>query len=263
VDGDFTSVVFPFLAHADRGVTVRHEPLEKLADAIGPRTAVVAYSLVQSSDGRVADVAAIRAAATGAGAVTVCDVTQAAGWLPFSAAEHDITVGAAYKWLCAPRGVAFLTVSPDLTDRLRPIHAGWYAGEAVWDSIYGPRMRLATDARRFDVSPAWLSWVGAASAIRAFADADLGAVRDHDVGLADRLRAGLGLPPAGSAIVSLEDPDRSLLDRFGRAGLSVSGRAGRVRIAFHVWNDEDDLARVLDVTAGRGPRSRGSDGGQM
>jgi selenocysteine lyase/cysteine desulfurase len=236
-------------------VTVRHEPLEKLAESIRPGTAAVAYSLVQSADGRVADAPAIRAAAQAAGALTVCDVTQAAGWLPFVASEDDVTVCAAYKWLCAPRGVAFLTVSAQLTGTLRPINAGWYAGDAVWQSIYGPRMQLAADARRFDVSPAWLNWVGAASAIGTFAEADLGAVRDHDVDLADRLRGELGLPPAGTAIVSLEDPDGSLLGRFGEAGLSVSGRAGRVRIGFHVWNDEEDLARVLAVVTARRRRS--------
>ena len=146
-----------------------------------------------------------------------------------------------------PHGVARSSPS-----RCRPINAGWYAGDSVWESIYGPRMQLAADARRFDVSPAWLDWVGAASAIRTFAEADLGAVHDHGVGLADRAaRRTRAASPAGSAIVSLEDPDGSLLDRFGEAGLSTAGRAGRVRIGFHVWNDEDDLARVLDVVRGR------------
>ena len=33
--------------------------------------------------------------------------------------------------------------------------AGWYAGQHPWESIYGTPLRLAEDARRFDVSPAW------------------------------------------------------------------------------------------------------------
>ncbi|HET9657227.1 MAG TPA: aminotransferase class V-fold PLP-dependent enzyme, partial [Kineosporiaceae bacterium] len=235
--GDFTSVVFPFLVHADRGIRVRHVPLEALAEQIRPGTAAVAFSLAQSADGRVADVAAIRAAAAAAGALTVCDTTQAAGWLPVRAGDFDVTVCAAYKWLCSPRGTAFLTVGPGVADRLRPIHAGWYAGESIWDSVYGPDMRLAADARRFDVSPAWLAWAGAAPALELFAATDPHAVHRHDTRLADDLLDGLGLPPRGQAIIALADPEGTLRQRLHDAGCTVAGRAGRVRIAFHVWND--------------------------
>ena len=53
----------------------------------------------------------------------------------------------------------------DALDDLVPHSAGWYAGEDPWTSIYGSPLRLAADARRFDVSPAWLSWVGQAPAL--------------------------------------------------------------------------------------------------
>src|SRR5690606_29084192 len=102
--GDFTSVVFPFLVHADRGVTVRHVPLADLADQIRPGTAMVAFSLVQSATGEVADAAAVREAARAVGARTCCDLTQAAGWLPVDASAYDVTVCGGYKWLCQPRG---------------------------------------------------------------------------------------------------------------------------------------------------------------
>ena len=59
-EGDFASLVFPFLVHADRGVTVRHVPLDRLAASVGPRTTLVAYSAVQSADGRIADVTRCR-----------------------------------------------------------------------------------------------------------------------------------------------------------------------------------------------------------
>jgi selenocysteine lyase/cysteine desulfurase len=247
VDGDFTSVVFPFLAHADRGVQVRQVPLDELAASVRPSTTLVAFSLVQSADGRIADLAAVREAARAAGALTLCDVTQAAGWFPVRAGDVDVTVCSAYKWLCGPRGTAFLTVRPEVADRLRPLHAGWYAGEDVWASCYGPQMTLARDARRFDVSPAWLAWTGLAPALELFAAHDPHAVAAHDVGLADALLAGLDLEPRGSAIVSLPDPTGDLHARLTSAGLRVAGRAGGVRLAFHVWNDDADVARALDA----------------
>ncbi|GEL93919.1 aminotransferase class V-fold PLP-dependent enzyme [Cellulomonas composti] len=253
VDGDFTSVVYPFLVQADRGVQVRHVPAERLVDEIVPGTDVVAFSLAQSRDGRVTDLAEVAAAARSVGALTVCDVTQATGWMPVDATLADVTVCAAYKWLAAPRGVAFLTVGPAARERLRPVAAGWYAGADVWRSVYGPTMRLADDARRFDVSPAWLCWAGAAPALELFAAADPHEVRAHDVGLADALRARLDLPPAGRAVVTLPDDEHGTLRaRLEAAGCRVAGRGGGVRLAFHVWNDADDVELAADALADAG-----------
>ncbi|GHS86547.1 aminotransferase class V [Actinomycetota bacterium] len=243
VEGDFSSMVFPFLVQRDR-VSVRQVPLEDLVREIGPRTALVAFSLVQSATGAVADGPGIAEAARAVGAWTFCDVTQAAGWLPVDATMFDATVCAAYKWLCAPRGSAFLTVAERLQESVRPLYAGWYAGLDVWGSCYGPQMRLADDARRYDVSPAWSVWVGAAVSLELFAAVDPVAVRDHDAALADGLLARCGLPSAGSAVVTLPDPDGTARGRLEAAGCRVAGRAGRVRLAFHVWNDEGDVERA-------------------
>lgn len=250
VDGDFSSLIAPFLMHAHRGVRVRHAPLDQMAEHLTASTWLVAYSAVQSSSGAVADIAAIRAAAAAQGALTLCDVTQAAGWLPVDASGDDITVCHAYKWLCSPRGVAFLTVREEVLDRLRPVQAGWYSGDDVWSSCYGPSLHLAGDARRFDVSPAWQAWVGAESAIALFAAVDPEQIRAHDVRLAGRMAAGLGLPgprrpELASAIVTWPDADGADLRALRGAGITASGRAGRARVAFHLWNTDDDVSAAL------------------
>ncbi len=251
-EGDFTSMVFPFLVHADRGVRVRQVPLTALADEIRPSTTLVAFSMAQSSNGELADADAVRAAAAEHGALTFCDLTQSAGWMPCAATDFDVTTCSAYKWLCQPRGTAYLTVRPGAWDRLRPIHAGWYAGESRWDAVYGPQMLLAADARRFDVSPAWLAWVGAVPAMELFAALDPQEVRAYDAGLADALLDRLGLDPQGRAVVSLPDPDGALAAALAERGAAVAGRAGRVRIGFHLWNDEADVELCADVLAGAG-----------
>lgn len=245
VDGDFSSMVFPFLAQRGRGVTVRHVPAARLPDAITDDTWLVAFSLVQSATGEIADGAAIREAAAARGAFTLCDTTQAAGWLPVDASRFDATICHSYKWLCAPRGAAFLTVNPGFGELLTPTHACWYAGEDVWGSCYGPQMALAHSARRFDASPAWPVWIGAAPALELFARADIPAVRDHNVALGDELSVALGLPSRGSAIVAWSDPDGRDLAALTEAGIVASGRAGRARVAFHLWNDREDVAAVL------------------
>lgn len=249
VEGDFSSMVFPFEIAAARGITVTHVPLAELAEAISATTWLVAFSLVQSANGAVADVDAIVAAAEHHGAFTLCDTTQAAGAMPVAAGRFDATVCHAYKWLCAPRGAAFLTLSPRYQSTLMPVQANWYAGDDIWGSCYGPVMNLAADARAFDVSPAWPVWVGARPAIELFRDLDLAAVHAHNVGLGDALCDGLGLPRRSQAIVAWPDADGSRLAALGAAGLVASGRAGCVRVAFHLWNTESDVTSIVEALA--------------
>ncbi|SMH35863.1 Selenocysteine lyase/Cysteine desulfurase [Rathayibacter oskolensis] len=248
VDGDFSSIVFPFLAQAHRGVEVRSVALDALADSVGPGDDLVVFSAVQSSSGALADLDAVLDAASRHGVRTACDLTQAAGVLPVDASRFDATLTHAYKWLCSPRGVAFLTVSPSYAAELVPVQAGWYSGEDVWSSCYGPAMHLAETARRFDVSPAWQAFVGAESSLELFRSLDLQSVWEHASGLGDQLSERLGREPQHRALVSWPDPDGADLARLTAAGLRVSGRGGRLRVAFHVWNDAsdvDELVRVL------------------
>lgn len=244
VDGDFSSMVFPFLA---RGLRVRHVPLTALADEIKDSTTLVAFSLVQSADGAVADLDAVLAAAQRTSTRTYVDVTQAVGWLPFDASRVDMSVCSGYKWLCQPRGTSYLTIRRELLDQIVPLHAGWYAGEQVWESCYGPDMTLARSARRFDVSPAWLCWLGAAAALEVFTPDVVRVVHNHDVAIANAVRAGLGLAPTGSAIVAIRRPGAQ--EALSTAGLRVASRAGNVRIACHLWNDTADVDRVLAALA--------------
>ncbi|CDK01794.1 putative selenocysteine lyase [Microbacterium sp. C448] len=246
VDGDFSSMVFPFLvAGAEIGYTVRHVPLHALAAEIGPRTAVVSFSLVQSIDGAMADVDAVRTAAARHDALTLCDLTQAAGAVPVDATHYDATITNAYKWLMAPRGVAFLTLSPRAAGFVKPLHAGWYAGEDVLASFYGPTMTLARTARRFDVSPAFPAWVGADAALAFLDRFGSDDVWEHNISLADAFCVGVGIEPRGRAIVSLDDPDGERFRAMSRADLRATQPDGRLRVSFHLWNTLDDVAAAV------------------
>jgi selenocysteine lyase/cysteine desulfurase len=227
---------------------VRTVPVADVADAVADGAGAVAFSAVQMSTGEVADVDAILGAATAVGAVTICDATQAAGWLPIDAGRFDALVCGAYKWLMSPRGSAFLTVSDRLLADAVPHSAGWYAGEDVHTSYFGPPLRLAHDARRFDLSPAWFCWVGTAPVLELIEEIGVQAIHDHNVALANRFRAGVGMEAADSAIVSADVPDAA--ERLARAGIVAAMRGGRLRTSWHVYNDERDVDQVLDVVAG-------------
>lgn len=243
-EGEFTSLTFPFLALGHR---VREVPLDRLADEVRPATSLVAVSAVQSADGRVADLEALRAT----GVRVLLDTTQAIGWLPVDASQYAFTVAGGYKWMLAPRGTAFLTVQPDLVDELTPVHANWYAGADPWDSIYGSPLRLADDARRFDLSPAWHSWIAAAPALELLRDVGVDALYEHNTALATAFRDAVGLdrPDRPSAIVSAVADDK-VPQLMADAGIVGAVRAGRLRLSFHLSTSTADAERAAEVLAG-------------
>jgi selenocysteine lyase/cysteine desulfurase len=244
VPGEFTSTTFPFAAQAGRGVTVTELPADELVAAAADFDVVTA-SLVQSANGAVLDVDGLRHAVAGTDTLTVIDVTQALGWKAIDLGWVDVTASAVYKWLLSPRGTAWMSLSPRVSRMMTPHAANWYAGEHPWQSIYGLPLRLAADARRFDVSPTWFSALGSGLTLPWLASLDRAVVERHSVGLADRLRAELGLPAQNSAIVSL--PIDGAADTLAAAGIRASVRAGAVRVGFHLYNTDDDLDRLLDA----------------
>jgi selenocysteine lyase/cysteine desulfurase len=241
---DFASVLYPLLVRA-AGKVRSVARLQDLAGAIDENTSLVAFSAVQSADGQVADLDAIAAAAEAHGARTYVDATQAIGWLPFDASRFDFVAASAYKWLLAPRGTAFMTVRPERLAGIPPIAAGWYAAEDRWGSLYGTSLHLAEDARRLDVSPAWLCWVATLPALRVLERIGIDAIHAHDLALANRFRAGLGLEPSNSAIVAATVPGTD--GRLAAAGITAATRAGAIRVSFHLYNTAADVDLALDA----------------
>jgi selenocysteine lyase/cysteine desulfurase len=244
---EFTSNLFPWLAQEARGVTVRTAPLDRLADAVRPATTLVAVSAVQSSTGELADLTALGEAAREHDALVLVDATQACGWLPLAADQGDFVVAHTYKWLMSPRGAALMAVRPERLEALVPLHAGWWAAENPLGDYYGPPLRLAESARRLDSSPAWFSWVGAAPTLELVERIGVRRIHEHDLALANRFRAGMGLEPGDSAIVSVDVEDGA--GKLERAGIRAAVRAGGLRVSFHLYNTPADVDAALDALA--------------
>ena len=238
---DFTSVLFPFLA--DPRLVTRIVPFDRLLDHVTDDVDLVAVSAVQSSDGRVIDLDALADRAELARSRTYLDVSQAAGWLPLGADRFDVTACGAYKWLCSPRGAGFITVGKQ-ADWLTPRYAGWYSSPEPWQSLYGPPLRLADSARRFNTSPPWFDYVGAAPALELIAQLGVDNINRHSVGLANEFRRLVGLPPSDSAIVSVTAPHGAALSENG---IAAAVRDGRVRLSFYLYNTTIDVERAADV----------------
>ena len=126
------------------GVTVRAVALAQLADAVGPRTRLVACSHVSWASGATApaqlaelDVPVLLDGAQGVGAVPV-DVR---------ALGCDAYAGAGQKWLCGPDSTGMLYVSSALREQLAVTRRGY---GNLGDPAAGLDAGLAPDARRFD-----------------------------------------------------------------------------------------------------------------
>jgi selenocysteine lyase/cysteine desulfurase len=242
---EFTSLLFPFLVQEHRGVTVRLVPASEVAGEIGPDVDVVAFSAVQMATGEVADLDGIASAADEHGVLTVVDATQAVGWLPLDAGLFDVVTAHAYKWMLSPRGTAFMSIRPEPMAGVVPHAAGWYAGEDPLQTFFGAPLRLAQSARRLDTSPAWFMWVATAAALAVIERIGVETLHAHDVALANRFRAGLGLEASDSAIVFCDSENAA--EKIERAGIRAAVRGGRLRTSWHVYNTEADVDRTLDV----------------
>src|SRR5699024_660205 len=126
--GEFASVSFPFAAQARRGVTVTELPPGRLEVAAGDFDVVTA-SLVQSVDGAVLDIETLRRSIAGSTTITVIDLTQALGWKNIDPSWADVAVAASYKWLLAPRGMAWMSLSERMFEVLMPHAANPYASD--------------------------------------------------------------------------------------------------------------------------------------
>ena len=132
------------------------------------------------------------------------------------------------------------TWRPAMRERMRPVAAGWYAGEDPHESVLraaaaaGQATRAGSTSRRPGSAgsaprPRW-SW-SRRSAWRA--------IHAHDVALANRFLTGLGRRPA----TARSSPSTCRAPRSGSAaaGVRAAVRAGRVRASFHVYSSERDV----------------------
>ncbi|HEX2045807.1 MAG TPA: aminotransferase class V-fold PLP-dependent enzyme [Gaiellaceae bacterium] len=242
-EDDFTSTLLPWRGLERSGVDLRLTPLDELASAVDARTRLVAVSSVQSADGARADVDALRAT----GVPLFVDATQAVGAVPVAVDGIAYLAAHPYKWLLAPRGLAFLYVRRDLLAAIEPWTAGWKSRASPYETYYGIP-ELTPDARRLDVSLPWLVAAGARPSLELLAELGAERVAEHDLALARRFAAGLGLPEPASPIVRVRIEDAAAaVERLRAAGIACSVRAGSVRFCFHLYNDEADVDLALEA----------------
>lgn len=249
---EFTSTLFPLLVAKERGAIVREVPVEAVAASIRASTTLVALSVVQMQTGRVADLAAILDAAERYGTRVLLDGTQAVPFISLDALidRIDYLVCSGYKHLLSPRGTGYLYVRRERWDDLEPRNANWRAADLPYGRYFGGPLTLAPDARRYDVSRAWIPWVGATTSLRLLAEWKEAGALDAVRALAEGLAARLGVPWYGGSLVCSPLADgEAARAALGAAGVRASVRGTAIRFAVHVYNTEADLDRAAEAIA--------------
>jgi selenocysteine lyase/cysteine desulfurase len=272
---DHSSAVLDWMTRAgEDGFTV--EPVRRpdggdwtaaLLAAIGrPGAAPIALASISSvhwRDGGVVDLGRVAPALRIRGGALLIDATQSAGVLPLDvrALDPDFVVFPTYKWLVGPYARAFLYVAKRHQKGI-PLEQTSYGRRAVRSEsdVYLKDIGYVADARRFDMGERdhFISMEMAAIGMEMVAQWGFAAIAERLAMLTGRLADGLrgaGVEILDARvraphILSLGFPrglPEQLVARLAAENVFVAPRLGRLRISPHVYNDEADIDRFLDV----------------
>jgi cysteine desulfurase/selenocysteine lyase len=285
LDLEHPNNVYPWLNLRDRaGIEIKtvpgrdgHISADALIDAIDDRTRVVSLSTVSFSPGFRTNVAPIGKACRQRDVFLMADGAQSVGILHTDVEQLglDGLAVSTQKGLLGLYGLGFLFCRRAWAERLRPASLARFGvdmGEDHEAAKGGESYCLMAGARRFDLGnynyPAAMACV---SSLDIIASLGTEAVETHVTGLAHGLAQGLldlGLPVAGGdpgphigSIVSVgefgsgghdmtDDPRMDSLHRYlTEHGVQLSVRQGMLRMAFHLYNSEDDVSRALELAS--------------
>jgi selenocysteine lyase/cysteine desulfurase len=242
------------LARRRGGFDVRFVPFDELAGEVGPRTKLVACSHVSWADGRVVDVAGLRAA----GASVLYDGAQGLGAVPVDVHELgcDFYAASGQKWLCGPDGSGSLYVRREVADTLDP---PWPSYASLAEPGRASELIPHPGARRFDMGVASgppTAW--ALAALELLQEAGLDWVTTRAADGADRLAGmlaerGLDVVPRGRSTLVSWKSDTAEEDVARLAGDGISVRflpgLGLVRASVGAWTSDEDLERLVGAAA--------------
>jgi selenocysteine lyase/cysteine desulfurase len=225
--------------------------------------ALASISSVHWCDGGVVDLGRVARALRDRGAALLVDATHSAGVLDLDVQklDPDFLVFPTYKWLIGPYARAFLYVAKRHQDGV-PLEQTSYGRRAVRaeQDVYFTDTNYVGDARRFDMGERdhFISMEMAAIGIEMMAQWGSAAIVERLARLTGRLAEGLSdrgvtisdVRVRAPHILSLGFPSgmpQNLIARLAAENVFVAPRLGRLRISPHVYNDETDVDRFIDV----------------
>lgn len=226
-------------------------------NAVDDRTRLVFASHVSYRTGFRLDIAAIGNALRGSGTIFAVDATQSLGAIEVPATSCDFVVSTSGKWMMGPYGVGPLYWNRERLADVEPSDVGWYS---VVDDLANP-YELKPDAGRFEVgSLDWPAIYALNAGLEVIEEIGVDEIERHVVKLSGDLLDQLREfdfevitprdPELRAGIVSwLDAHPTSTAARLSEHGVFVTGSSGRIRAAFHLYNDERDVERLVSALA--------------
>lgn len=243
-------------------VTTPENVLEQFWAGVTPRTRVIFISHITSPTALTWPVAAICQRARAAGILTVVDGAHAPGQieLDLSSLGADFYTGNCHKWLCAPKGAAFLFARPAVQHLIEPLIISW-----GWESEKPGQSRFI-DYLEWTGTHDIAAYLSVPAAIDFQAAYAWDSVRRSCHALVEQARQQInaltGLPPIcpdegvwfqQMATIRLPACDtESLKERLWEewkieVPIITWNRAPLLRVSIQAYNDEADLARLIDA----------------
>jgi selenocysteine lyase/cysteine desulfurase len=280
-DLEFPANVYPWAAQRRRGVRLRFVPseegrieAERYLAQLTDRTRVLAVSHVQFASGYRIDLEPLSRACRERGILFVVDAIQSLGVCPIDVRALGIGALAVdgRKWLMGPAGCGLLYVAPEWVERISPSAVGtqsvnhpekimqyleWIDDEGQLE-LRAPG-RLREGAGRFEAGfPNLIGIAGLGAALELGERIGRPAIHRRIAQLVERCVDRLGQADfrihgpqraeerVGIVAFEVEGSAERLFRRLNREGFSVSVREGRIRIAPHVYNTEDEIDRLVE-----------------
>jgi selenocysteine lyase/cysteine desulfurase len=239
--------------------------IEALESVLDDRVKVIAVPNCHWTDGSVLDIRRTAELARSLDAILAIDATQSLGAVPFDVEEvqPDFLIASAYKWLLGPYSMAYAWIAPRWRDG-SPIEQSWMNRESSVDfaRLVDYRDTYREGARRFDVGETanFALMPMALAALRQILDWGVPRIADSLRSLTDRIAdeaeaIGLSVPPPAMRaphMIGLTVPDglpSDLPERLASERVFVSVRGDSIRVSPHLYNDEEDVKRLIEQLA--------------
>lgn len=228
------------------------EILNRINDAVTPRTRVIFFSHMTTVTGVVLPAKEICALARGKGLVSMVDGAQVTGQMPLNIKEIgcDMYGSSPHKWLMAPKGSGFLYVRDEIQDRI------WSTvTTAGWDD---PKIK-AERFQHFGSSNVPMLW-GLRAAIQYTNQIGIDRIQKRERELADYLNAEMVKrgaeswtspdPTMRNAIVTVNVPPVDVHDLeytlWQKYKIRVRGGGNKIRLSTPYYLSKADIDRFLE-----------------
>lgn len=265
-DLDFPAGVTPWLRATNAPVLRVWKAVEGALDTshlvplLNERTRLVQISLVSFYNGHRIDWRPFRdmVRSLAPNVIISVDITQALGRVVLDCEGADILISSTHKWTLGIHGGCIIGIPEASASRLTTHAGGWLHLQNAFDADRFERAVTKTGAASFSVGmPNFVALYALNASLRYLEGVGIANIAAHADPLVAEAEAGLrelGVKPLcrwdGTGILAFQHPRSTELHAaLERENVHVMHNAGRIRIAVHGYNTQNDIHHFLRVLA--------------